>query len=91
MIPVSVCIGTTCHRNNWRTFYRIQSAVKQRHLQDRIRLKAEFCLGHCGEGPNVQIEDQIFGGITPERVEELLDREILPRLRLRTREYTSTH
>ena len=90
MISVSVCIGTTCHRNNWRTFYRIQSAVKERHWQDRVRLQAEYCLGHCEEGPNVFIDNQVFGGMTPDRADNLLEQKLLPRLRLRNFEFTST-
>jgi NADH-quinone oxidoreductase subunit E len=33
------------------------------------------CLGNCGEGPAMMIGDILYGRITPERVDEILEKE----------------
>ena len=33
------------------------------------------CLGNCGEGPTMMIGDTLYGRLTPERVEEILEME----------------
>ncbi len=33
------------------------------------------CLGNCGEGPTMMIGDNLYGRLTPERVEEILEKE----------------
>ncbi len=33
------------------------------------------CLGNCGEGPTMMIGDDLYGRLTPERVDEILDLE----------------
>lgn len=33
------------------------------------------CLGNCGEGPTMMIGDTLYGRLTPERVDEILENE----------------
>jgi NADH-quinone oxidoreductase subunit E len=33
------------------------------------------CLGNCGEGPTMMVGDNLYGRLTPERVDEILERE----------------
>ena len=33
------------------------------------------CLGNCGEGPTMMIGDTIYGRLTPEKVDEILESE----------------
>jgi NADH-quinone oxidoreductase subunit E len=33
------------------------------------------CLGNCGEGPTMMIGDTMYGRLTPERVDEIFERE----------------
>ncbi len=36
------------------------------------------CLGNCGEGPTMMVGDNLYGRLTPERVDEILDMERRP-------------
>ena len=36
------------------------------------------CLGNCGEGPAMMVGDTIYGRLTPEKVDEILDSERKP-------------
>lgn len=33
------------------------------------------CLGNCGEGPTMMVGDALYGRLTPERVDEILEKE----------------
>jgi NADH-quinone oxidoreductase subunit E len=33
------------------------------------------CLGNCGEGPTMMVGDTLYGRLTPERVDEILEKE----------------
>jgi len=36
------------------------------------------CLGNCGEGPTMMVGDTLYGRLTPEKVDEILDAERKP-------------
>lgn len=38
----------------------------------QFTLEAAYCLGNCAAGPSVMIDDKLYGRVTPERFEELL-------------------
>ena len=39
----------------------------------RIQLKPVYCLGNCATGPNVRVADRVYGRVTPERLDALLE------------------
>lgn len=38
----------------------------------QFTLEAAYCLGNCAAGPSVMIDDKLYGRVTPERLDELL-------------------
>lgn len=38
----------------------------------QFTLEAAYCLGNCAAGPSVMIDDRLYGRVTPERLDELL-------------------
>lgn len=38
----------------------------------QFTLEAVYCLGNCAAGPSVMIDDRLYGRVTPERLDELL-------------------
>ncbi len=36
------------------------------------------CLGNCGEGPTMMVGDALYGRLTPEKVDEILEKERKP-------------
>jgi formate dehydrogenase subunit gamma len=42
-------------------------------LDGRFSLEPVFCLGNCAAGPSVMIDDAIYGRVTPDRLDELLE------------------
>jgi formate dehydrogenase subunit gamma len=53
-------------RNNLGVDYHGTTADGQ------FTLEAAYCLGNCAAGPSVMIDDKLYGRVTPERLEELL-------------------
>ena len=37
-----------------------------------VTLEPAYCLGHCSVGPNIQIGDELYARVTPERFDALL-------------------
>lgn len=38
----------------------------------QFTLETAYCLGNCAAGPSVMIDDRLYGRVTPERLDELL-------------------
>ncbi|MEN6372965.1 MAG: [FeFe] hydrogenase, group A [Armatimonadota bacterium] len=78
-IPVSVCIGTNCYlRGSYDTLKQLIELSKKAGIADKLDFKATFCFEKCMQSPNVQVGDEIHGGITPDKVEEFFNLTIKP-------------
>jgi formate dehydrogenase subunit gamma len=61
------CEATEAHaRNSLGVDYHGTTADAQ------FTLEAAYCLGNCAAGPSVMIDDKLYGRVTPERFDELL-------------------
>lgn len=81
-IELSICVGSSCHlKGSKAVIDAFRDEIAKRGLEEAIVLKAAFCLGHCThEGVCVKVGDVPFAGLTPEKVADFLDGEVLPRL-----------
>ncbi|WP_109487552.1 complex I 24 kDa subunit family protein [Occallatibacter savannae] len=83
---IRICDGTACHVKH---SLPVLSALHEKLGTDEKRktsadmlftVETVACLGACGLAPVVVIDDQVFGGMTPERalalVEEIRENEI---------------
>lgn len=80
MLSLSVCVGSSCHlKGSYDVIEGFREAISSRGLEDKIELKAAFCLGKCGyDGVTIKVEDKIITGVTPETIPSLFEKEILP-------------
>lgn len=81
-IAVSICVGSSCHLKGSRdVIENARNEISKRALQDKVELKAAFCLGQCGhDGVTVKINDKIVPGVHPEDVAKVFDDEVIPLL-----------
>ncbi len=81
MLDVYICVGSTCHLNGShfiiKTFQRL---IKNHNLEDRIELKASFCLGNCTNGVAIKVGEELAGGITPANAEEKFKELVIKKL-----------
>ena len=76
---ISVCDGTACHvRNSTPVLNAIKKKVKlpdgKKTTDDlRFTIQTVSCLGACGLAPVVVINEKVYGQMTPEAIELILD------------------
>ena len=80
MIIVSICIGSACHlKGSYDIIQTIQDLITKNKLEDKVNVKASFCLGHCTEAVSVSIHEKIYS-VSPQTVDDFFHQEILGRL-----------
>ena len=76
-MKVTICVGSTCHLLGSRTVVeRFKALVDEHNLADKVELSGKFCMGKCGEGVCVTIDD-VTHVIQKEEAEDFFNREIL--------------
>lgn len=79
---VQVCVGSSCHiKGSPEIVELLQKAVTDYHLENEITLAGSFCIGKCNRvGVTVQVDDDIYVGITKETFKEFFEENILGKL-----------
>ena len=79
---VQICIGSSCHlKGSAKIVDMIQALIEKHHLENDIILMGSFCTGKCNrEGVTIQVDEDIFVGVTPEQFEDFFAQNILPRI-----------
>ena len=79
MVKVSMCVGSACHmKGAYATTQMFQEALSRLGIPDKVELTASFCMGECMNGPCVKINDVKFHKVDQDRVQSLVEEEILP-------------
>lgn len=77
-----LCMGSACHQMGvYEVLPQLQELIKTHELEDIIELKGSFCLETCSHGIVMKFSDQTFLDISPQNVEAIFVREILPVIR----------
>lgn len=80
-LEVKVCVGSSCHiRGGTKTLRALETLIEKANLAGRIDLKADLCLDNCMQAPNVIVGGDIYGGVTPDKVEAFFNAHILPKV-----------
>lgn len=79
---VQVCIGSSCHlKGSHEIVELLKAAVEEHSLQDEITLAGSFCIGKCNRvGVTVQVDDEIYTGVTKDTFDEFFKDKILAAL-----------
>lgn len=79
-MKVTICVGSTCHLlGSKRVVDQFKELVEEYNLSDKVELAGKFCMGKCGEGVCVTIDD-VTHSIKPEDTEEFFKAEVLAKL-----------
>ena len=76
---IQVCVGSSCHiRGSQEIVALLQNAVEEYHLEDKITLAGNFCIGKCNRvGVTVQVDEQVHTGITRENFKDFFNEKVL--------------
>ena len=79
---VQVCVGSSCHLKGSEEIVELfQKAVETHHLEQEITLVGSFCIGKCNRiGVTVQVDDDVYTGITRETFQEFFKEKVLGKL-----------
>lgn len=79
-MKIMICVGSTCHlAGSKKVVTRVQELVAENNIAAEVELAGKFCMGKCGEGVSVMVDDTLFS-VKPEEVDEFFKKEILGRL-----------
>jgi len=77
-MEIYVCIGSSCHlKGSYDIINRMKERIAECKLEDKVTLKASFCLGCCTDGVSVKFGDQVVTGVSAENFDEIFDRYVL--------------
>lgn len=66
-VELVICMGSACFsRGNSRTLERVQALLRERGLEDRVRLKGTLCQDRCRQGPNLTLAGAPICGHEPQ-------------------------
>lgn len=79
---VQVCVGSSCHlKGSAQIIELLQKSVADNNLENEITLAGSFCIGKCNRvGVTIQVDDEIYTGITVENFREFFNENILKRI-----------
>ena len=81
MVQVKVCVGSSCHiRGGSKTLRAIKAIIEERDLARQVSLSADLCLEGCLQAPNVVVDGQVFGGVTPDKAGAFFEEQVISRL-----------
>lgn len=80
MLPLSICVGSSCHlKGSYDVIELFRKEITARKLEDKIELKAAFCLGKCGcDGVSIKVGDKIVTGVNSSTFKSIFETEVLP-------------
>lgn len=83
MVIVQVCVGSSCHlKGSAQIVELLQKAVADNQLESEITLAGSFCIGKCNRvGVTVQVDDDVYTGITVENFREFFADNILKKIK----------
>ncbi len=58
---IQVCIGSACHlKGSYDIINRLTKLIKDKNLEQKLIVKATFCLGDCTKAVCVKFDEKIY-------------------------------
>ncbi len=79
---IQICVGSSCHlKGSPEIVELLKKAVEEYKLEEEVTLAGSFCIGKCNRiGVTVQVDDDIYVGITKENFKEFFQENVLNRI-----------
>ena len=75
---INVCVGSSCHlKGSYDVIQKLKSMIEERKLENKIELKASFCLGDCSNGVSMKVDGEPIQNVTPDNIEEIFNEKII--------------
>lgn len=81
MITITVCIGSSCHlKSSYDVVSDLQRLIAENKLEQKVTIKASFCLGNCTNGVSVKVNDGPVLSVNKDNVESFFDENVIKNL-----------
>lgn len=79
---IQICVGSSCHLKGSEEIVSLfQKAIEDNILDSEVTLAGNFCIGKCNrEGVTVQIDDDIFTGVTQSSFNDFFKSHVLEKI-----------
>lgn len=75
---IEICIGSACHiKGSYQVIQEMKRLLQEHKLTAKVELKSAFCLGKCGEGVSVRLNNETVYKVDAAHVEEFFLKYIL--------------
>lgn len=71
-IVIELCAGTACHVMGAHGLNNFLNSLSD-SLREAVRVKLTHCLGNCGEGPSVRVDGKLYGRVSVEKLQEIIN------------------
>lgn len=79
-MEIKVCVGSACYvKGSHEVIEKISKLIEKYHMQEKLELKAAFCLGNCTQAVSVEFDGKIYG-VKKEEVESFFTNEVCRRI-----------
>lgn len=74
---INVCVGSSCHlKGSYDVIQSLKKLIEENGLENKVELKASFCLGDCSNGVSMKIDNRPIQNVTPENIEKIFYDEV---------------
>ena len=81
MKELVVCVGSSCHmKGSYQVITAFKELIAQNHVEDKVNLKASFCMGRCMSGISVTLDGVPIEGVGFANAAEVFASRILPEI-----------
>ena len=75
-LVIEVCVGTSCYLLGAQDLLQAIEELPAEQL-GKVEIIGVTCLKNCGKGPNIRINGTVYSGVTPERLLQVIDDNLL--------------
>ncbi len=81
MLQITICVGSSCHlKGSYQVIKTFEALIKTYKLENKVKLKASFCLGHCTKGISVKIADELLDEVTISNSKEIFEQHVVKKV-----------
>ena len=78
---INVCVGSSCHlKGSYDVIQKLKEMIEEKKLEDKIELKASFCLGNCSHVVAMNIDGEPLYDVNPTNIENVFNEQIITKL-----------
>lgn len=80
-MEVKVCVGSSCHlKGSYEVIQKLKELIESNKIEDKVELKASFCLGNCSNGVSMEINGELISNANPENIKQIFNEKIISKI-----------